>query len=104
MISVPICVRCIVSIVLWEIAGRIVAEEEKRIICISTQLIEAGIDIDFGTVIRYLAGLNSIAQAAGRCNRNGKPEPGNVSIVNPDKEKIDSLTDIKIGIEVAERV
>lgn len=79
--------------------------EEQPVICVSTQLIEAGVDIDFGSVIRYLAGLDSIAQAAGRCNRNGaRPQRGRVSIVNPQEEKINKLTDIKIGREKAERV
>ncbi|MDR3577457.1 MAG: CRISPR-associated helicase Cas3' [Anaerolineaceae bacterium] len=84
------------------VKGKLLRKEP--VICVSTQLIEAGVDIDFGSVIRYLAGLDSIIQAAGRCNRNGKRRLGNVSIVNPNKENIEKLKDIRIGIEVAERV
>jgi CRISPR-associated endonuclease/helicase Cas3 len=73
-------------------------------ICVSTQLIEAGVDIDFGSVIRYLAGLDSIAQTAGRCNRHGLRKNGNVFIVNPEVENLGSLEDIKIAAEAAQRV
>jgi CRISPR-associated endonuclease/helicase Cas3 len=74
------------------------------IICISTQLIEAGVDIDFGSVIRFMAGLDSITQAAGRCNRHKKRKTGNVFIVNPAEEKIDCLKDIAVGKEKCWRV
>lgn len=74
------------------------------VLCISTQLIEAGVDVDFGCVIRFLAGLDSIAQAAGRCNRNGRSSIGIVHVVNPTEERLDSLPDISMGRDQAERV
>lgn len=67
------------------------------VLCVSTQLIEAGVDIDFASAIRFVAGLDSIAQTAGRCNRNGRLKDATVYIVNPTEEKIDSLIDINIG-------
>lgn len=77
---------------------------QEPILCVSTQLIEAGVDVDFRTVIRFVAGLDSIAQAAGRCNRNGLAERGVVHIVNPQDESLDKLPDIQQGRDKALRV
>lgn len=89
-----------------EIRSRLDAKPPLPTLCISTQLIEAGVDVDFGAVIRYTAGLDSIAQAAGRCNRNGRAKQGLVHVVNPriEDENLDKLPDIRIGRDKAEGV
>jgi CRISPR-associated endonuclease/helicase Cas3 len=76
----------------------------EHVVCVSTQLIEAGVDVDFGAVIRSMAGLDSIAQAAGRCNRNGLRPVGVVTLINPADENISRLHDIQLGRLKAERV
>lgn len=58
--------------VLAEIRERLDDKKGKKCIVISTSLVEAGVDLDFTSVYRELAGVDSIIQAAGRCNRNDK--------------------------------
>ncbi|NLN60450.1 MAG: CRISPR-associated endonuclease Cas3'' [Deltaproteobacteria bacterium] len=79
-------------------------DHKEPLLCVSTQLIEAGVDISFRSVIRLLAWLDSITQAARRCNRHGDSEIGNVFIVNPLEENLDYLEDIASGREKSNRV
>lgn len=64
--------------VIDQIKARLKAKREGRdmepLRVVSTQLVEAGVDIDFPVVYRAMAGLDSLAQAAGRCNREGRLE------------------------------
>lgn len=65
------------------LAKRILREHSKKVIVISTQLIEAGVDIDFPVLYRDFATVSSIVQSAGRCNRNGLlHEKGKVHLFN----------------------
>ncbi len=72
------------SRVIADIKAKLNAGMPVRVI--STQLVEAGVDIDFPVVYRAFAGLPSIAQAAGRCNREGlSAQPGRVVVFMPPK-------------------
>lgn len=73
-------------------------------ICISTSLIECGVDISFGTAIRYIAGLDSIAQTGGRCNRHNELNTGIVYVINPADEELSTLPDINTGRQKTEQV
>ncbi len=73
-------------------------KNNKHLICISTQLIEAGVDISFDVAVRALAGLDSIAQTSGRMNRNGEREKGYGYIINlNDDDELKRLTEIRLG-------
>lgn len=72
------------STVIAEIKRRL--HEKLSVRVISTQLVEAGVDIDFPIVYRALTGFDSVAQAAGRCNREGKLGiPGQVYVFEPPR-------------------
>ena len=80
-------------------------DDKEPVICVSTQLIEAGVDISFECVIRDIAGLDSIYQAAGRCNRHGEYEGAKeVYIINIESENLERLPDIKIGAKITKRL
>ncbi len=73
-------------------------KSDKKLICISTKLIEAGVDIDFDLVYRTLAGIDSIIQCGGRCNREGiKSTRGKVYIfkLNAEDENLTYLREIQ---------
>jgi CRISPR-associated endonuclease/helicase Cas3 len=71
-------------------------ENHCKIICVATQVIEAGVDISFQCVIRLTAGLDSIIQSAGRCNRNGEESSlASVFTVQCADENLRMLSDIQ---------
>lgn len=84
--------------VLKQITSRLA--KGQPLICISTQLIEAGVDLSFDCVVRDLAGLPSIIQAAGRGNRHGELGCCPVYLVEFSGENLDSLPEIYTGREI----
>ncbi len=82
------------SHVIAEIKRRLANNEPIRVV--STQLVEAGVDIDFPVVYRAFTGLSSVAQSAGRCNREGRLQGlGRVVVFMPPKES--SVKDLRDG-------
>lgn len=75
----------------------------EKVICVSTQLVEAGVDFSFGCVIRILAGMDNAVQAAGRCNRHGEHDGrGPVYLVNLRGERLSRLPEIWQAQKAAE--
>ena len=77
---------------------------EDKLICISTPLIEAGVDVSFQCVVRSLAGLDSVAQAAGRCNRHGEDSIQQVYMIDHAEENLKHLHEIRKGKEITKRM
>jgi CRISPR-associated endonuclease/helicase Cas3 len=67
--------------VIAEVKRRLKAGEPCRLV--STQVVEAGVDIDFPLVLRAMGPLDAIIQSAGRCNREGGPHEGRVIVFRP---------------------
>ncbi len=73
--------------VLKAVRARLAAQPGERCLLISTQCVEAGVDVDFPVVMRAMAPLDAIAQAAGRCNREGRQgKLGQVTVFQPAHE------------------
>lgn len=80
-------------------------EAGSPVICVSTQLVEAGVDFSFGCVIRVWAGMDNVIQSAGRCNRSG--EMGSVKpvyIMNYKGEDLSRLKEIAASQRAAATV
>ncbi len=83
--------------------GRIRADLKNgvQLTVVSTSLIEAGVDLDFESVFRQLAGLDSILQSGGRCNREGRREKADVFIFKTDEK---SHGELSLRTEITENL
>ncbi len=78
---------------------------QRKTVCVSTQVIEAGVDISFGAVIRFTAGMDSIIQAAGRCNRNGElRDLAPVYIVRCQDERLSAMPELRMAKQATEEL
>lgn len=86
--------------------GKVLGDEtgNNHLICVSTQLIEAGVNLSFQCVVRSLAGLDSFTQAAGRCNRHGEVACRDVFLIKSADEVLSSLKEIRCAQEEADHV
>lgn len=79
-------------------------KKQEPIVVISTNLIEAGVDISFECVYRSMTGLDSLAQTAGRCNRNGELEYGTLHLIHLEGENTGNMEELQQNIRVLENI
>ena len=79
-------------------------KQQETIVVISTNLIEAGVDISFECVYRSMAGLDSLAQTAGRCNRNGEMVCGVIYLIILEGENTGNMDELQQNIRVTESI
>ncbi len=104
-LSARMCPRHIMTVLAQ---AKRLRKQGKPVVLVSTQLVEAGVDISFPVVYRAECGLDSFAQAAGRCNRNGElkdptgqPATGSVFLFQPTDHPIPkSLSDLTANAAV----
>ena len=77
--------------------------DERKIIVVSTSLIEAGVDLDFFTVFREIAGLDNILQTGGRCNREGKRNNAEAFIFKRSQNKV-LKGDLQLKINITQKI
>ena len=83
---------------------KVLGKKQDTIVVVSTNLIEAGVDISFECVYRSMAGLDSLAQTAGRCNRNGEMEYGVIHLIRLEGENAGNMDELQRNIRKAENV
>ncbi len=84
---------------------RLRLREGKKCVVIATSLVEAGVDLDFYHVYREMAGVDSMVQAAGRCNREGKQSlEDSITYIFQMEERMGVIDELKQSIEVGRTV
>lgn len=79
-------------------------EGQENVVVVSTNLIEAGVDISFECVYRSMTGLDSLAQSAGRCNRNGEKKYGVLKLIQLEGENTENMEELLRNIDVTEDI
>lgn len=79
-------------------------EGQEKVVVVSTNLIEAGVDISFECVYRSMTGLDSLAQSAGRCNRNGEMKYGVLKLIQLEGENTGNMEELLRNIGVTDQI